>query len=81
MKKKYKMHKSTKVIKKNMTRSSKRLTMSALYLACGIASAANWNNGGTGDNWTDPANWAGNLPAAGVVTYMDNSDTAVIYPG
>ena len=50
--------------------------------ACGSAFASNWDDGGTGDSWIDPLNWSGDvLPVAGEVTYIDNSDTAVLYSG
>ena len=28
-----------------------------LLMACGTASAQNWDNGGVGDSWMNPGNW------------------------
>jgi T5SS/PEP-CTERM-associated repeat protein len=57
--------------------------VAAMWLtACGSAFAANWDNGEpASDDWTDAANWSGDVLPTGQNTWLDNDDTAVLYAG
>lgn len=69
-------------MRKQMCRLLKTVVVAMLVSTCGSAIAANWDNGGVGDSWMNPTNWSSNLlPTAGDATYLDNSDTAVLYSG
>ncbi len=69
-------------MRKHQYRWLKSVVAAMLLSASGTAFAANWDNGGVGDSWMNPTNWVPDtLPAAGVATYLDNSDTAVLHAG
>ncbi|QHI69286.1 LamG-like jellyroll fold domain-containing protein [Tichowtungia aerotolerans] len=65
-------------MRKHQYRVIKSIVAVTLLFACGTAFAANWTGAGGDDDWMNPANWGGTLPTA-QNTWMDNSDTAVLY--